>query len=45
MLRPYLLSLYRQPISTAQFYNNYANKRQELLLNKRLDGGNEDFMS
>ena len=35
---------YRQPTSTPQSNYNYAHQMTELLLNKRLDGGNEDFI-
>ena len=42
MMRPYLLTPYRQPISTPQSNYNYAHKRQGLLLNRHLDDGNKD---
>ena len=44
MLRPHLLTPYRQPTSTPQFNYNYAHKRTGVILDKRLNGGNEDLI-
>ena len=44
MLRPYLLTPYRQPTSNPSLTTIMHIYGQELLLNKRLDGGNEDFI-